>query len=356
MRSMGVELVFGNARFMDGHTLVVGDQTIRGKNFLIATGAHSRQLPIEGLEHALTHVEAERLQTPPKGLAVIGGGIIAFEFAYIFTRLGTQVTMLVRGEQVLRHLDAEIRRAVVDHARGLGMSILTETVVRSITPQDDAYEIAVERNTGAEQFPTDLVLLAAGQVPTIDGLGLENAGVSCRDGGIVTDATLRTSPSHIWAAGDVRIGARQLSMVAMYEGKLAARNAVLGDPVPMDERIIPYLIGTSPPVASVGMTEEEVRSSGRAVGVHRQEFANVCSVAKVIGEPEGLIKVLFDAHSGELLGAHAFGAGAPELVQELAFAMHGRMTLRQAASAIVAFPGFSFALVELLKPRPDDPQ
>jgi glutathione reductase (NADPH) len=354
MSKAGVHLVTGAARFTDGHTLAVSDQTIRGKNFLIATGAHSRRPPIDGLEHAVSHVEAERLQIPPKRLVVIGGGIIAFEFAYIFTRLGTQVAMLLR-KHLLGHLDAEIRSAVVEHARGLGMSILTETTVRAIKHQDGGYAVEVERNTGAEVIPTDLVLLAAGQVPTIEGLGLENAGVECRDGGIVTDATLRTSASNIWAAGDVRAGARQLSMVAMYEGKLAARNAVLGDPVPMDERIIPYLIGTSPPVASVGLTEEEARKSGGAVGVHVQQFATVCAIAKVIGEPDGLIKVVFDAHSGELLGAHAFGAGAPELVQELAFALHARMTLRQAASAIVAFPGFSFALVELLKPRPDDP-
>jgi len=327
MHSMGIQLVFGAARFTDAHTLVVGGQAIHGRNFLIATGAHSPRLPIDGLEHALTHVEALRLQNPPKRLVVIGGGIIAFEFAYLFTRLGTQVVMLLR-KHLLDRLDAEIRGAVVDHARSLGMSILTGTVIRAIKPSDGGYAVQVERDTGPEVLHTDLVLLAAGQVPTLDGLGLENAGVQCRDGGIVTDATLRTSASNIWAAGDVRAGARQLSMVAMYEGKLAARNAILGDPVPMDERIIPYLIGTSPPVASVGMTEEEVRSSGRAVGVRREEFANVCSVAKVIGEPDGLIKVVYDADSGELLGAHAFGAGAPELVQELAFALHTHMTLR----------------------------
>ena len=186
--------------------------------------------------------------------------------------------------------------------------------------------------------PFDRVLLAAGQLPAVYGLGLEDIGVHYTSEGIQTDAALRTSVPHIWAAGDVRAGTLELSQIASSEGQLVARNALSGKVTELGERVVPYLIGLTPPVAAVGLTEEEARNAGYTVGVHRQTYREVCPAGNVVGEPEGFLKVVFDATSGKLLGAHAFGSGSPELVQQIAFAMLGGLTLRQAEQPCTRSP------------------
>ena len=355
MSAQGVDVMFGEARLLDAHTVAIGEERLTAAHILIATGAHPSRPSIDGLEHALTHVEIERLEEIPPRLVVIGGGIVAFEFAYMFARLGTAVTIVEVAEHVLADFDAEVRAEVVKHATALGMNILTGVRASAIAPADAGYVVEGVRGDDTFQLRTDCVLLAAGQVPTVDGLGLEAAGVRYDASGIWTEPTLRTSLPNVWAAGDVRVGAPQLSMVAQHEGRLAARNALTGSVQPLNERIVPYLLASTPPVASVGLTEQAARVAGHAVGVHRQDYANVCPVANVIGEPDGLVKIVFDTKTGELLGAHVFGAGAPELVQQVALALLGRLSLKDVGAAIFVFPGLTYVMQEALRPRRGDP-
>ena len=227
---------------------------------------------------------------------------------------------------------------------------------RAIVPKGDRFLVQIESEGGPpveESF--DRVLLAAGQLPAVDGLGLEEIGVHFTNEGIQTDAALRTSVPHIWAAGDVRTGTLKLSQIASSEGQLVARNALSGKVMEINERIVPYLIGLTPPVAAVGLTEQEARDAGYTVGVHRQTYREVCPAGNVVGEPEGFLKVVFDATSSKLLGAHAFGSGSPELVQQISFAMLGGLTLRQAGAALYTFPGLSEVVWYALRPHPGDP-
>lgn len=303
----------------------------------------------------MTHVEIEHLEVPPVRLGIVGGGIIAFEFAYLFARLGSAVSVIELREHVLDGVDREVRDAVVTHAQSLGIRVHTGTRVQAIRSSGSRFVIEAARDNEQLRIETDTVLLAAGQVGRTAGLGLEAIGVRCDGGDVLTDGMLRTSVPHIWAAGDVRKGAAKLSMVAQYEGRLAARNALGREPQPLNEEIVPYMIGLTPPVAAVGLTEEQARAAGYLVGVHRQTYASVCPVGNVIGEPEGLVKIVFDATSGRLLGAHVFGTGAPELAQQVAVALHGRLTLKQAGGAIYVFPGLTYVMQEALRPRPGDP-
>jgi len=355
MRALGVTLVHGEGALIDAHTVSVGNQRLSADQILIATGAHPPRLPIPGIEHALTHVEILRREEPPARLLIIGGGIIAFEFAYMFARLGTSVTLIEVADHVLSVVDWEVRAAVLEHARRLGINVHVSTQIDEI--EHDAGNLRVSGQRPGERLALDCdctLVLAAGQQPAIENLGLEKVGVAL-DHGIVTDGTLRTTVPNIWAAGDVRRGAHQLTMVAQHEGKIAAYNALHTPPRNIDESIVPWMIGTSPPIAGVGMTDQEARTAGRRVGSHKVEYSKVCPAANVMGEPDGIAKVIFDAETGMILGAHIFGAGAPELVQEIAFAMHGGMTLKQAGSTIFLFPSYSYVLQRLLSPQRGDP-
>lgn len=350
----GVRLVFGEGYFLDPHTIAVGEERLEADHILICTGRHPPRLSFPGSEHTVTHVEALQWEKPPRRLAIIGAGIIGMEFAYLFTRLGTTVVVFETLDHILTKLDEEVRDAITAHAIGLGLTLHTSARVEHIVPSEDGYLVKAEGGAEHVQIVADQVLIAAGQAPSVETLRLENAGIACDKDGIITDKTLRTTAPNIWAAGDVRRGAAQLAQVAAGEGAVAARNALLGQSQEVDERIVPFFIGLTPPSAAVGLTEKEAHEAGYAVGVHRQDYSDVCPAANVEGEPEGFIKVVFDSASGLLLGVHAFGARSPELIQQAAFMLHGRMTIQRAAMTPFVFPGISEALWYALRPRPGE--
>jgi dihydrolipoamide dehydrogenase len=350
----GAHLVFGEGRFLDAQTVLVGEERLEAQHILIATGRHPPRLPIPGIEHAVTHVEALRWDNPPRRLAIIGAGIIGMEFAYLFTRLGVEVTVFEMLDQVLYMLDQDLRDAVTKHATDLGIKLHTATRVQRISPSEGGYLIEADQGTIPVKLAVDQILVAAGQAPAVETLQLENAGVAHDGGGIITDNTLRTNVPNVWAAGDIRKGVAQLSQVATDEGITAARNALLGQDQQVNESIVPFFVGLTPPAAAVGMTEKEAREAGYAVGIHRQDYASVCPAANVDGEPEGFVKIVFDLKSGLLLGAHIFGARSPELVQQVAFALHARMTIQHASMTPFVFPGVSEVLWYALRPRPGE--
>jgi pyruvate/2-oxoglutarate dehydrogenase complex dihydrolipoamide dehydrogenase (E3) component len=350
----GAHLVFGEARLLDAHTVEAAGERITADHIVIATGRRPPRPPIPGIEHAVTHVEALAWTEPPRRLAVIGGGVIGMEFAYLFRRVGSEVRVFETLDHILYMLDGDVRDTIAQHAIGLGIGLHTAARVLEIARMGDERRLRVHVGSGQIDVTVDQVLVAAGQAPAVDGLGLEAIGVTFDRGGIETDATLRTTVPTVWAAGDVRKGAPALSQVASHEGALAARNALTGAGREIAERIVPFLIGLTPPAAGVGLTEAQARTLSPDVGVHHQTYAEVCPAANVDGEPEGFVKVIFEASTGKLLGAQAFGARSPELMQQFAFALHAGMTLGQAAEALFVFPGISEVLWYALRPRPGD--
>jgi pyruvate/2-oxoglutarate dehydrogenase complex dihydrolipoamide dehydrogenase (E3) component len=179
-------------------------------------------------------------------------------------------------------------------------------------------------------------------------------GVTYDRHGIEADATLRTSIPHIWAAGDVRRGSAQLSPIASHGARVAARNALLGRSDVFDESLVPYIVGLTPPVAGVGFTREAAASRKIDTFEHRQAYASVCPAANVVGEPEGFVKLIFSRGDRRLIGAHAFGASAGELIQQMAFAMRANLTAETLAEMLFVFPGLSQVVEYATRPRPGD--
>lgn len=355
LRDHGVYLVFGVGRFIDPYTITVNDEQLRGDQILIATGAHTARPPIDGLEQALTHVDILQLRKPPSSLIVIGGGVIAMEFAYIFAQLGTRVTVLELLDQILANVDEDVRVAIAEHAAKLGIEIQTGVRVTSIQRDSGGFRVEAAVGTGETvSVASEVVLLAAGQVPTVDGLGLDQAGVKYDKHGIETDSALRTNVPHIWAAGDVRRGSLQLSPIASHGARLATRNALLSRSDPFDESLVPYIVGLTPIVAGVGLTKQGAIERGIEIFEHTQTYASVCPAANVVGEPEGFVKLIFSRDDRRLLGAHAFGASAGELVQQMAFPIRTKLTASELAEMLFVFPGLSQVLEYAVRPRPGD--
>ena len=347
----GAAIVAGAGRFVDPHTVAVGDRLLSGESIVVATGARLPRLPVEGIELADGHVEMLEARELPRRLVVIGGGVIGMEFAFMMARVGVEVSVVELLDHVLGRVDHDVRSEVAAMAERLGITLHLSTRVERLTRQGGAIEVEAAGPDGPLQLEADRVLLAAGMVPAVDDLDLEAAGVTYDRHGIPTDATLRTNVAHIYAIGDVRAGAYQLSPVATQQGMMAAGNALRGGQAAFDDRVVPYLVGLTPPVAGVGLTDDQARDQGLEFEVHRQDYKDVCPVGNVVGEPEGFVKVLAEAGSGRILGAHAVGAGSPELIQGMAFAMTGGLTLAQAAGTLSVFPGLSQALQHALMPK-----
>jgi pyruvate/2-oxoglutarate dehydrogenase complex dihydrolipoamide dehydrogenase (E3) component len=352
LTSHGVELVFGQARFTGPHTIAVGERVLEGMSIVVATGAVLPRLSVEGIELADSHVEFLAMRELPSRVVVIGGGVIGMEFAFLLARAGVKVAVVELFDHVLGRVDGDVRDAVAAAAAALGIELHLSTGVERLTRGDGGLVVEGRAPGGAVRLEADRVLLAAGMVPAVDGLELEQAGVAYDRHGIPTDQTLRTNVSHIFAAGDVRAGSYQLSPVATRQGMIAAGNALQGGQEAFEDRVVPYLVGLTPPAAGVGLSEEQAREQGIDMVVHRQDYEGVCPVGNVEGEPEGFVKVMAEAAGGRILGAHAVGAGSPELIQQVAFAMLGNLTLKQAAGALFVFPGLSQALQHALAPEP----
>ena len=186
-------------------------------------------------------------------------------------------------------------------------------------------------------------------------LALEILGIDYNRGGIVVDEYLRTNVPHIWAVGDVRKGTFHLAQPAGFEARHVTRMALTGELHPLNETIVPFLIGTTPAFAGVGLTEKQAQEDGLHYFVHWQNASEICPVANVKGEPDGFLKMIFETDSGKILGAHAFHATAPEIIQQVANAMLGGVTLKQLQNNIYMFPGFTQLLMYAVRPRPADP-
>jgi dihydrolipoamide dehydrogenase len=348
----GAVLVAGAGRFVDPHTVAVGDRLLQGGSIVVATGARLPRLPVDGIELADGHVELLEARQLPRRLVVIGGGVIGMEFAFMMARVGVEVSVIELLDHVLGRVDQDVQFEVAAMAARLGITLHLSTRLERLARQGGVIALQATAPGGPLQVEADRVLLAAGMVPLVDDLALEAAGVAYDRRGIPTDPMLRTNLDHIYAIGDVRAGAYQLSPVATKQGTMAADNALRGEQAAFDDRVVPYLVGLTPPVAGVGLTEEQARDQGLAIEVRRQDYRDVCPVGNVIGEPEGFVKVLAESGGGRILGAHAVGAGSPELIQAVAFAMTGGLTLAQAAGTLSVFPGLSQALQHALMPRP----
>lgn len=351
LRDSKVELIEGRGTIIDSHTVEVGDRRYTAKYILIATGGWPELPRIPGIEHAISSNEALELRELPKRVTIVGGGYIGVEFAGIFNAAGAEVTMLLRGDNVLRGFDGEIRERLTEEMRERGVTIHTEVSVRSIDRRSDG---SLSLLLDHEQFhETDVVLYATGRIPSSAGLGLEQVGVELRpDGGVIVDERNRTSVPNIYAIGDVthRIN---LTPVAINEGRMLAETLFNRKPLIMDRSNIATAVFSRPPVATVGLSEEQARERYKSVEVYSTRFRPM--KATLSGRNERVVmKLVVDKPSGVVLGAHMIGDDAPEIIQGLAVAIKCGATKRDFDATVGIHPTAAEEFVTMRFPVPED--
>jgi dihydrolipoamide dehydrogenase len=319
----------------------LGPGSYQAKHIIIATGARPRVLP--GLEPdkklVWTYFEAMVPDRVPKSLLVIGSGAIGIEFASFFRTLGSEVTVVEILPQILPAEDAEVAALARKAFEKQGMKILTGAKVTKLDKGADSVTATIDDGKGTQTIKTERVISAVGVVGNIEGLGLEKLGVKTDRGVIVADGLGRTSVPGIYAIGDVA-GPPMLAHKASHEGVVCVE-AIKGlDPHPLDKRMVPGCTYCQPQIASVGLTEAAAREQGREVKVGRFPFiGNGKAIA--LGEDQGLVKTIFDAKSGQLLGAHMIGAEVTELIQGFVIAMQLETTEEDLMHAVFPHPTLS---------------
>ena len=292
-----------------------GAEELTAKSIILATGARARDLP--GLEADGKRVWSYRhaLKPPhmPKKLLVIGSGAIGIEFASFFNTLGVDTTVVEVMDRVLPVEDAEISALAKKQFVKQGMKIMEKATVKSLDRQADKVVAEIETGGKTEKMEFDTVISAVGIVGNVENLGLEKLGVKIDRTHVVTDEFCRTGVEGLYAIGDVA-GAPWLAHKASHEGVMVAELIAGQHPHPIKPNSIPGCTYCNPQVASVGLTEEKAKAAGYEVKVGRFPFIGT-GKAIALGEPEGLVKTVFDAKTGELLGAHMVGAEVTELIQ-----------------------------------------
>lgn len=347
LAAAGIERIHGHARFADEQTIRAGDEELRASAFVIATGSHPRRLDIPGAGLLKTSDDVLELQQPPRRMVIIGSGVVAFEFTHVFARLGTKVTMLMRGRGGLSGFDDDFARAAVEFTRDhLGVEFLPMTDVTSIARHGTAYRVECSCDGREETRDADFVLNAAGRDAAVEELNLPAANVETSQRGVTVDAYLRSRTNRrVFAGGDAH-GSRQLSPVASYEGRVIAQNFLEGDVRQVDYSTIPQAIFTTPPLASVGLTETIALEMGLQAGVRTADMSK-WTVYSIAGEPVARAKVVVDMKSDRILGAQLFGPAASETIHFFALAIQCGVTAGHLEEMVYAYPTFASAIQSL---------
>jgi len=326
---------------------VLGPGTYQAKHIIIATGARPRVLP--GIEPdgklIWTYFEAMVPPAMPKSLLVMGSGAIGIEFASFYRTFGVEVTVVELLPQILPAEDAEIAAFARKQFEKQGMRILTGATVKSVKKSNNSITAEVDLGNGkTETITADRLISAVGVVGNVENLGLEKLGVKIERGMIVTDGRGRTNVPGIYAIGDVA-GPPMLAHKAEHEGVICVET-IKGLPThPMDKRRIPGCTYCHPQVASVGLTEAKAKEAGYEIKVGRFPFrANGKAIA--LGEPEGMTKTIFDAKTGQLLGAHMVGPEVTEMIQGFVIAMQLETTEEELMHTVFPHPTLSETMHE----------
>ncbi|MBW3518661.1 dihydrolipoyl dehydrogenase [Flavobacterium sp. NKUCC04_CG] len=322
-------------------------EKIEAKNTVIATGSKPSSLPFITLdkERIITSTEALNLKEIPKHLVVIGGGVIGLELGQVYLRLGAQVSVVEFADRVIPGMDATLSKELTKVLKKQGMKFYTSHKVQSVKRAGSAITVEAENKKGEIiTLEGDYALVAVGRRPYTDGLNAEKAGVKLTDRGQVeVNDHLQTSVSHIYAIGDVIRGA-MLAHKAEEEGVMVAE-IIAGQKPHIDYNLIPGVVYTWPEVSAVGKTEEQLKEAGVAYKLGSFPF-KALGRARASGDLDGLVKVLADATTDEVLGVHIIGARAADLIAEAVVAMEFRASAEDIARSSHAHPTFAEAFKE----------
>jgi len=342
-KAYGVQVIRGFGRLQDAHTIAVDAQTVTAENLILATGSEPSHPPIPGIDgaHILNSTELLALTEAPESLVIVGGGVIGLEFATVYAALGRKVTILEMLPELLPGIDADITRQVTKSLTDRGVEFLLGAKVLSLTGGD---RVSVRYEQAGREGAVEAAysLVCVGRRPRTKDIGLESVGITAERGFIPVDETLRTCVPNIYAIGDIT-GKVQLAHVASAQGVTAAANCA-GRHETIGYDIVPTCIYVEPELAYVGLSEEKAREAGHTVRIGRFNAATNGKTL-IMGE-SGAVKLVFDADTGEVLGAQILAPRATDLIAEIAAVMKSEGTLEELSATIHPHPSVSEILME----------
>jgi mercuric reductase len=323
----------GAATFVDPRTLRVDDVELTSERILVGTGSRTAVPPIPGLDELewIDHVTALDLEELPGSLLVLGGGPVGLEFAQIFARFGSRVTIVQTAPRISPRSDAEATDVLTAALVEEGIDVLTDTSVQR-------FEGRTATLVDGRTIDAERVLLASGRAPNVEDLGLDRIGVRTNDTGIEVNDRMRTSVSGIWAAGDVT-GQHQFTPIAQYQARIAVLDMFAPNGHAADYSSLPTAIFTDPELGAVGLTEDEARERGHDVATATQPLTNVTR-SQYVAERNGLYKLVYDRGSRRLLGLHVVSRGASDIVQGFALALRAGSTVDDLAQMHHVYPSW----------------
>jgi mercuric reductase len=339
LRDAGYGVYPGEASFVDANTVRVGDTSLAAEKVLIATGGRTAVPPIPGIEDVnwLDHVSALELEEAPESLLVVGAGPVGLEFAQIFARFGSRVTIVNHDAQIAARADTEAANELQAALEDEGIEVVLNGSVDSVARNGDRIDAVAQGRI----LTVSHLLLASGRTPNLEDLRLEAIGVEAGRGGIVVDRHQRTSVRGIWAAGDCAAGP-QFTPTAQYQARIAVEDMYTGSRT-ADYSVLPTTIFTDPELGAVGLTEAEARARGHDVGVATHPSRAVTR-AQYYGTKRGLYKLVYDRGSRRVLGVHVVSRGASDIVGGLAVALGLGATVDDLAGVHHVYPSYSEGL------------
>ncbi|MEK3881531.1 dihydrolipoyl dehydrogenase [Paenibacillus sp. PL2-23] len=362
MKKHGIEIIRGRGRVIGpsifspkSGSLAVelsdGEmESVVSTNLIIATGSKPRTLP--GLEAdgelVLTSDDALRMESLPRSILIVGGGVIGVEWASMLQDFGVEVTLVEAGARLLPGEDTEVSAALTKSLRGRGVRILTSLQLDapSYTVEQDGVSIKASTADGEVTLSADKLLLSVGRTANIEGIGLENTDIRTTNGFIAANEYGQTTEPHIYAIGDV-VGGVQLAHAAAHEGLIAVDHLCGGKPDLLPHVMIPRCIYSSPEIASFGLTEDGARTKGHEVKIGKIPFQAI-GKALVLGEAEGFVKVIADRKTNDILGVHMIGPHATDLISEASLAGWLNATPWEVGSMVHPHPTLAEALGEAM--------
>lgn len=345
MKKNKIKVIKGQAAFLSQHQIEVNNEIIAADQIIIATGAEPVNLPFARFDGKwiLDSTQAMSLESIPSSLLIVGGGVIGCEFASVYSRMGTKVTIVEMADLLLLGEDPDITNVLVEKLEKDGVKVYTKAVLKSL---DSTRQVAAFENAaGTHEITADYVLVSIGRKPRISELQLEKAGINFTKQGIQVNDAMQTNVPNIYACGDVT-GGIQLAHFAFHQGTVAALNCC-GEAAIVNYRAVPRCIYTSPEIASVGLTEKQAREQYGDIRVGEFPFqAN--GKAMILNEPIGKVKVLVEPEFSEIVGLSIVGPRATELIGQGTIMLHAEMTIDVMENFIAAHPTLSEAIHEAL--------
>jgi glutathione reductase (NADPH) len=346
----GVETFHGSARFVGKNTIQADGEIITGKYIAVCTGALPVRLGFPGEEYVITSDQFLELDQLPPSITFIGGGYISFEFAHVAARAGSKITIIQRGAKPLKKFDQDLVGMLVRISEETGIDVRTDLPVTSVEKTGEMFLVRAGKNN-EHALKCDLVVHGGGRVPDIENLALDKAGVETSKKGVVVNEYMQSvSNPYVYAAGDSTTSL-PLTPTASLEADAVIHNIINGNSLKVDHTGIPSVVFTSPPLAAVGMGEEEAKTRGIDYELKFEDTSGSFS-SSIIGLKHSGIKVLIDKKSNTFLGAHILGHHAEEVINIFAMAIRLNLTVDHIKKVIWAYPCAVYDIKHLFEETP----